>query len=192
MALPLLPEFACPQPIADSDRPHEAGAGGERQEVVAKADQAPRGNQVLETDAAPGIVGYLDHLSAALPERLGHGAKMLLADVHGEALYRLHELTIHPLDDGLRAGHFELIALAAHRLDEQGQVELATAADKEELGRSGVLDMQAEVGIKLLVQPRAQLADGRELAIATGEWRGVDAGRHAHGRLVDLDARQRT
>src|SRR4029077_14143237 len=116
--------------------------------------------------------------AAPLSERLRHGAKVLLADVHGEPFYGLHTLAVDPLDNRLRARDLELITLPPHCFDEHGQVELAAAADQEALGRVGVLDMQAEVGIELLVQPSAQLAGGRELALATGKGRRVDAERH--------------
>ena len=39
-----------------------------------------------------------------------------------------HELVVDALEDDLRARHLELEALAAHRLDQDAEVQLAAAA----------------------------------------------------------------
>src|SRR5216683_2139939 len=189
-AVALLPEVACPGPVPDSDRAHQTGARGQRQEVVAEADQAAGRDQVFEAHAAPGVVADLDHLPAPLPERLRHRAQVLFADIDREPLHGLHTLAVDLLDDGLWTRDLELIALPAHRFDEHGQVKLAAPAHQESLGRIGVLHMEAEVGVQLLVEPGAQLPGGRKLALATRERRRVDTERHPNGRLVDLDTRQ--
>src|ERR1700694_6200463 len=110
---------------------------------------------------------------------------MLFADIDGKSLDRFHPLAVDLLDDGLRARDLELVALSAHSLDEHRQVQLPAATHQETLGCLGVFDMQPEVDIELLVQPRTQLSCGRKLALATGERRRVDAERHPHCRLVD-------
>jgi len=48
-------------------------------------------------------------------------------------------------------------------------MQLAAAAHEEALGGLGVLDVKPEVHVELLVEPRAQLACGRELPLAAGE-----------------------
>jgi len=70
-------------------------------------------------------------------------------------------------------------------------MQLAAAADEESVGRFGGFDAQAEVYLELPEEPCAELPGGRELALAAGERRGVDAEGHLHGRLVDCDPGQR-
>ena len=90
-----------------------------------------------------------------------------------------------------RLGHLELVALTAHGFDQYGQMQLAAAGYLERLGGLGVLDAQRYVGLHLLEQTRAQMAAGYELAFTTGHRRIVDREGHRHGRVFDLDKRQR-
>ena len=53
----------------------------------------------------------------------------------------------------------ELVALAAHRLDQDRQVQLAASAHEEDVGAVGLLDAQRDVGLELAPEPRAKLAD---------------------------------
>src|SRR5258706_4765500 len=62
-AVALLAEVARPRPVADADRAHEAGAGGQRQEAVAKADESARRDGVLEADAPLADLDDFDHFA---------------------------------------------------------------------------------------------------------------------------------
>lgn len=110
---------------------------------VAKADQPARRDEVLETDAALAVVLDLQHLATTPAQRFGHRAQVLLTDVDGEVLDRLHPLSVDLLHDGLRARDLELKAFATHRLDENSEVKLAASTDKEPLGGIRVLDVEA-------------------------------------------------
>src|SRR5439155_22685142 len=174
----------------DADRAHQARACGQGQEGVPETDQATSRNQVFEANAALLVVADLNHLAAAHAQRLGDRADELFADVNGEVLDRLHALAVDELDDRLGPGDLELITLATHGLDEDRKVQLAAAAEKDPLGDVGVGDMQAQVGVELLVETGAKLAGGRELALAARKRRRVDPEGHAHGGLFDLDPGQ--
>src|SRR5207247_1754440 len=165
-AVALLAKLAQPRPVADAHRAHQARACGQGQEGVPETDQATSRNQVFEANAALLVVADLNHLAAALAQRLGDRADELFADVNGEVLDRLHALSVDELDDRLGPGDLELITLATHGLDEDRKVQLATAAEKEALGDLSVGDVQAQVGVQLLVETGAKLAGGRELALA--------------------------
>ena len=97
--------------------------------------------------------------------------------------------TVAQQDLGTRRGQLE--ALAAHLLDQDGQLELAAAADLERLARFGRADLDRDVAEDLLLEPRLDLAARDVLALAPGERRGVDAERHAQRRRVDVETRQR-
>src|SRR6185312_5898773 len=84
----------------------------------------------------------------------------------------------------------ELVALAAHVLDENGQMQLTAAGDSHDIGLVRVLDAQGDVALQFPLQALAQLAAGHVLAFAAREWRGVDLEIHGQCRLVDADRRQ--
>ena len=70
----------------------------------------------------------------------------------------LHPLSVDLFDDYLGAGNRELISLPAHGLDEDGEVELAAAADHELIGGPGLFDAQPEVEVELSQKPGTQLS----------------------------------
>ena len=84
-----------------------------------------------------------------------------------------------------RPRHRELVALAAHVLDQDREVQLAAARDQERVGVAGLLDAQRHVGQQLLREAVAQVARGHVLAFAAGERRRVDLEVHRQRRLVD-------
>ena len=90
-------------------------------------------------------------------------------------------------DDDLRLADRDLVAFAAHRLDQDREMQFAAAADLERVGAVGVRDAQRDVRFELAHQPVADLARGEVLALAPGERRGVDHEEHRDGRFVDRD-----
>jgi hypothetical protein len=61
-----------------------------------------------------------------------------ISHLEDEVLVGLGELAgLVALEDDARAGHAQLVALAAHGLDEDAEVELAAAGDLELLGELG-------------------------------------------------------
>ena len=60
------------------------------------------------------------------------------------------------LEDDLRLADAQLVAFAAHRLDEHRQVELAAARHAEHAGVGGVLDAQRDVALELALQALAR------------------------------------
>jgi hypothetical protein len=95
------------------------------------------------------------------------------------------------VEDDARLRHRELVALAAHVLEQDREVQLAAAGDLEDALLGGVAHAQRDVRLQLAVEPVADLPAGDELAFATGERRRVDAEVHRQRRLVDLEHRQR-
>ena len=80
------------------------------------------------------------------------------------ALVRLVDDAVDLVQEHLRARHLELEALAAHLLDEDGQLELAAAAHLERVGRRGGVDLDADVAEDLALEAGPDLARGEELA----------------------------
>ncbi len=69
-----------------------------------------------------------------------------------------HAHAVDFLGDDRGSRDLELVALAAHRLDEDREVELAAPADIEDVGGGSVLDPQRDIGEQLAFEPRAQLS----------------------------------
>ena len=170
---------------AVEDVAHEPGAAREGHELALEADQARA--RAPGTRAARGRCRrrHVGQLGAPAAERFHHRALVRLLDVHGERLVGLVHLAVHELGEHLRTRHGELIALAAHVLDQDRQVQLAAARDAQHVRLVGVLDAQRDVALQLAIQPLAQLAAGDELAFPAGERRGVHLEVHLQRRLVD-------
>ena len=56
------------------------------------------------------------------------------------------------MEENLRLGDLEFIALTAHILNENGEVQLAATADAEGIGGVGFLNAQGNVGLQLAHQ----------------------------------------
>ena len=107
-------------------------------------------------------------------------------------LDRLLQLAVHFVGNDLGSRDRELVAFAAQRLDQDGQVQLTAAGDQEFVGAVGVPDTHADVGLQLAQEPAAQLARGAgKLGLAAGEWRRVHAERHPHRWFFNGLRRQR-
>ena len=86
----------------------------------------------------------------------------------------------------LRLADRELVALAAHVLDQDGQVQFAATEHPKHVRLGGVLDAQGDVALQFAVQPLADLAAGDVLALAPGQRRSVDLESHRQRGLIDL------
>ncbi len=97
---------------------------------------------------------------ATLAERLHDRALVRFVDVDGQRLERLEHLppSIWRLSTcGLPTR--QLVALAAHVLDQDGQVQFATAEHAEHVGVGSFLDAQRDIALQLAEQTLAE-SDG--------------------------------
>ena len=77
------PQVAHPWLPALEDVVEHPGTAGFGQELGPEADEGPRGHHVVQADPAGAVVGHVVHAGLALAQQLGHGADVLLGDVHG-------------------------------------------------------------------------------------------------------------
>ncbi len=91
-------------------------------------------------------------------------------------------------DFGSRYREFE--ALATHRLDQDGEMQLAAARDAELVGVLGLIDAQRDVVLQFLHESLADLPTRQEFAVLSGKRGLVDRKGHADGRLVNRERRQ--
>ena len=122
-------------------------------------------------------------LAHALEHRTGH----ILGNVDNEALDGLIAHAVDLLIEHLGRTDLEFISLAAHRLNEDGEVHLPSAADAEGIRGVGVLDAQRDVAQQFTIQPVTQVAGRDELALLSRKRRIVDREDHLHRGIGDLD-----
>ena len=104
-------------------------------------------------------------MSGALAQghQLGDHAEVVVGDVDGHPLHRLVELAVDLPGHHLGLAHGQLEALAAHGLDQHGQLQLAPALDLPGVGPLGGADPQRDVADQLGLEAAEDLAGG-ELA----------------------------
>src|SRR5216684_5461093 len=102
---------------------------------------------------------------------------------------RLRNSDWKPIDP--RARHRQLVAFAAHVLQENREVQLAAPRDEEHVGVGCLLHAQGDVALQLAEQAFPQLPAGDEAPFLPGEGRGVDLEVHGERGLVDAEHRQR-
>src|SRR5690348_2237810 len=174
---------------------HQAGARGERAEFGLEADQSARRNHVFEAYATLAVGLHVLELPAAGAELFHHAALELLFHVDDQLLPGFLQHAVDFAHDHFRTRYREFVAFAAHRLDEDREVQLATARHFELVRVGRLLDTQRDVVQCLARQAFANLATGEELAareiLVAGERRTVDLEGHADGRLVHGQRGQR-
>ena len=184
-------DHAGPDVIAVEDLVDDALAVGIGQELVAVAEQAAAGHTELQTHTVGAQRLHLLQDGLALAQT-GHDSTLILGgDVDDDVLHRLVGLAVDDLGQNVRGRDLQLIAFAAHGLDEDGQMHLATAHDTEGIGGGGILHLQSDVLQQLFLQTVTDLAAGDILALTAGQRAVVDGEGHLDGGVVDLQEGQR-
>ena len=168
---------------------HDALAVGVGEELAAVAEQAAGGNQEFQAVAAA-HGGHGHQVALALANLLNDRAHRVFRHVRHHAL---HGLALHAVDLlGQHAGRGdgELKALAAHGLDQDGQVHFAAARHVEGV-RALLGDVQGHVLQQLTLQAVAQVAGGDVFALAAREGAVVDGEGHFDRGIGDLHKGQR-
>src|SRR5437870_2427041 len=107
---------------------HDAGAARVGQKLRAVAKQSPRRNLVQKAHHSLPRILHLEHRGPPWTELLDDDAEEFLGDIDRELLVRLQTLAVRTLTrDHARTRHLKLVALASHRLHQNGEVELPAA-----------------------------------------------------------------
>ena len=176
--------------VGIKDMVHDTVAVGVGEELGAITHQSARRDAELDMRCAAVAGAHVDELSLAGAELLHHSADIRLGHLDDQVLDRLAQHAVDHLGDDLGAADLKLIALAAHGLDEDREMQLASARHLEGIGGVGLFHAHGDVGLHLFEEAVAQVARGNILALAARKGRIVDNKVHRHGRLVDLDERQ--
>ena len=139
---------------------HDGGAAGVGQKLALVADQAA--GRRMEDEPQPSTAGrpHLDHLGLALGHLLHHDAGMLLVEIDDDLLDGLHHLASRAVELDQHPGtrHAELVTLAAHRLDQDAELQFAAARHFHGVLLVGLGDAQRHVAFRLAQQPVADHA----------------------------------
>src|ERR1017187_5073400 len=119
-----------PQGSQPSNRELSSAARG-RQDLAAEPDHAAARYPVFDTRAAEARVRHLHHAAATLAEAFGDDTDELLGDVDHDHLHRLAEHAVDGAGHDLGVAELHLEPLAAHRFDEDRELELAAAPGGE-------------------------------------------------------------
>src|ERR1700751_1624631 len=109
---------------------------------------------------------------------------MGVLDVDGELLEGLAAFSVAVAQYHARTRYRQLVALAAHVLDQDSEVQLAAAVYGKHVGIAGFLDAQRHVGEKLALEALAQVAARDVLAVPPPGGRRVELELHTEGRPV--------
>src|SRR5581483_10866138 len=167
--------FAAVFDPAIKDGMNKRSAARVREKLAAEADESARGDAEVHADAAGIVIGHFDHFAAA-------GA---------EAFERLELAAVFDANNDFRFADHQFEAFAAHRFDEDGELEFAAAKNAEGFGRIGILDTNGHVGEQLFLEPVAEVARGEVMAFASGKRAGVDGENHGERRLVNRERLKR-
>ena len=150
------------------ERVHDAGSSRMREKMRAEADEPSRRDGELQAHPPRAGVIHLHHLPASHGEKLRHHADVLFGDVDDEQLDRLVHVAVDLPGHHGRLRHRELVAFAAHGLDQDAELELPAPGDPNRVRRIGVLDADAHVAAPLQLEALAELARGHVVALAAG------------------------
>ena len=181
-----MPRLVALEDVVEDARPTRLG-----EKLGAKADQAARRHDVLHPHPAGAVIDHLRQPPLAKREELRDHADVVLGRVDGQALDGLVQLPVDLARDDLRLADGELEPLAAHQLDEHGELELAATLHLPGVGALGGEHAQRHVADELLVEPRLHHARRQAVSVLARERGRVDPDRHRQARLVDPDHRER-
>ena len=154
MRWPIAPR--CARRVALEDVVDEPRARGRGQVLGAEADQAARRNAVLEAQAAAAVRLHGDAARPCARRAASSPRPGTAPRNRPRAAPRARTHAVDFVLDDLGPRHRELVALAAHVLDQDGEVQLAAARHPELVRVVGVLDAQRDV-VQSSVSRRARI-----------------------------------
>jgi len=110
--------LAQPLGVAVEQGVHDDRAASVGEQLRAQADHAPAGDGKLHAHPPGAMVVHLDHLPFARPQLLDDHADEGVRDIDHQLFLRLHQLAVNPFGHDLGFAHHQLIAFAAHGLDQ--------------------------------------------------------------------------
>ncbi len=102
------------------------------------------------------MAGHLDELAAAGPDELHHRAKLIVRHFDHQAFERLFRYALVVVQHDMRLANRQLVALAAHRFDQDRQMQHAAAEYLEGVRAVHRLNAQGDVALQFFAEPLGQ------------------------------------
>src|SRR4051812_15472336 len=167
-AVAVLFELALRRPVVVEDVAHDAGAARHGHELALEADQPARRDAVVEPHAALAVRHHVEELAAPAAELFHYHALVDLLDVDREHLVGLAAHAVEVFKNDSRPRHRQLVALAPHVLEQDGQMQLAASVHDEGVGIDRIFDPHGDVALGLAFEALADLPAGDVLAFLAG------------------------
>src|SRR5690349_22116097 len=116
----------------------QRGAARVREELAAQSDQTTRGDFELHAHAARTVIHHLGEFAAPAAESFHHHADERLRTIHDKALDGFETVTVFRAHHDLRLADHQLVAFAAHRFDQDCELQLAAAEHTKSIRGAGV------------------------------------------------------
>ena len=114
------------------------------------SDQAARGDQELEPHRTVGECGHTAKFALSLGQHTDYGTGKIGCNINIADFHRLKLVSLFILSvNDFRLRDSELIAFAAHRLNQDGQVQLSSSGNAECIRIVGILYTERYVRVKL-------------------------------------------
>ena len=132
------------------------------------------------------------HQAAPPSQHFADGAKIIVVHFQEELFDGFSTAVFTILKNHFGAANGKLVPFAAHRLDEDGQMQLTAPRDDKFARLFGFFHAHGDVAFQLAQQSFPNLAAGDKFAFFTGKRAVVYAEGHAYGGFFYLDGGQRT
>ena len=173
--------------VAVKELVHDAVALGIGHELVTVADQPAGGDHEFKARSAFAERPHIGQLALSQAQLFDHGTGVFIRHVHIDAFHGFQEPSVRAaLINDLCLADGKFVALAAHGLDQDGQMQLSAAGHLEVVRAVGLFDPQGNVRIQLAHQAVAQVAGSDIFALLSRERAVIDQKMHGDGGLGDL------
>src|SRR5882757_1259820 len=176
---------------AIKNRVNQRGAARVGKQLAAQADQSARRDFEIEAHAARIVIAHFEHFAAAAANGFENDTDEVFRDVDHQTLDRFELAAVFGAHHAFRFADHQLKTFAAHRFDQDGELQFAAAENAKRFRRIGVFDANRNVGEQLFLQPVAKIARSEIAAFFAGERKSVDGENHGQRRLVDQQGFER-
>ena len=139
------------------------------EQLAAQANQSARRNAEFHAHAPGMVVHHFFHFAAPRAERFHHDADESFRAIDDQHLKRLKALAVFRLHHDFRLAHHQLVAFAAHGLNQNRKLQFAAREHTKCIGGSGIFDAQGNIGEQFPFEARAQVARSDVLPFAAGK-----------------------
>ena len=176
--------------VALEDVVEDAGAAGFGKELRVKADERACGHEVLLAHPPGPVVDHVLETAFTQRQKLSDDSEIVLRDIDGQPFDRLAELSVHQLRDDLRLADGQLKSFAAHRLNQDRQLELASPLHLPGVRPVRRTHPDGDIAHHFRIQAVPDQTRGQLRSIVSRHWRGVDPDRRRKAGLVDVRDRK--